>query len=478
MENGFQIGRKTFIFLHHSNSQVRAHSWWFFWKEELKYDVIFESLGDFSIEKKISKNAARRGQAFSSTTKVTTLSLEKEVEHISDLTNGNFIFSDGCGEIWPQLANEIALKYGVRQWSAFQIRMGGYKGVLMVSDNFEGDAKVKVRPSMKKFNVNSKDKNVDLEIIRMATYSPGYLNKQIISILWANGVDDHVFLEMQKDTVKWIREDYDISNLKNNPKCLSSLSTSVNLIGDNIRKAHSQNLKLENDPFVLLLIKLANFNKLREIREKFRIYDENCWVLIGVIDSFNWLEEGEVFVQFWKFIPPVHSIRIDVKKELKEGKVIVGRNPCVHPGDIRVLKAVNRPELKEYLNVIVFSSKGSRPEQTKMASGDLDGDTYWINWRPEFVNNFAEQPPWAKVGHEPQPEKPYYQSEGQSSDTESESENDKIPLNKKIFKKGLTKTNFKRKDFIKNYFNWLKNDYLGLIANLHSKISDAGRDKI
>ena len=31
-----------------------------------------------------------------------------------------------------------------------------------------------------------------------------------------------------------------------------------------------------------------------------------------------------------------------------------------------------------------------------MASGDLDGDIYWINWNEKFLENFIEQPPNTK----------------------------------------------------------------------------------
>lgn len=61
-----------------------------------------------------------------------------------------------------------------------------------------------------------------------------------------------------------------------------------------------------------------------------------------------------------------------------------------------MLNAVKKDQLKEYVNVILFSAKGKRPEQDKMASGDLDGDIYWINWRKEFIDNFHEYPAYQK----------------------------------------------------------------------------------
>jgi predicted metal-binding protein len=46
---------------------------------------------------------------------------------------------------------------------------------------------------------------------------------------------------------------------------------------------------------------------------------------------------------------------------------MVTKNPCSHPGDIRILKAIgeNDPrfdQLKHHVNIIVFPTQGERPE--------------------------------------------------------------------------------------------------------------------
>jgi predicted metal-binding protein len=46
---------------------------------------------------------------------------------------------------------------------------------------------------------------------------------------------------------------------------------------------------------------------------------------------------------------------------------MVTKNPCSHPGDIRLLKAVKEGDarfdsLRHYVNVIVFPTTGKRPE--------------------------------------------------------------------------------------------------------------------
>jgi uncharacterized protein YdeI (BOF family) len=71
------------------------------------------SFGNFDLEKNLSKNAARKGQAFTATRKVSTLNIKREVQIIDDITHHDFVFSDGCGEISTQLAKEIASMYGV-----------------------------------------------------------------------------------------------------------------------------------------------------------------------------------------------------------------------------------------------------------------------------------------------------------------------------------------------------------------------------
>ena len=77
---------------------------------------------------------------------------------------------------------------------------------------------------------------------------------------------------------------------------------------------------------------------------------------------------------------------IDSLAEIIEGDVLVTRNPCTHPGDIRLLKCVDVPELRYCFNVVVFSSMGERPQPNMMSGGDLDGDVYFIAWDKELLS--------------------------------------------------------------------------------------------
>ena len=130
---------------------------------------------------------------------------------------------------------------------------------------------------------------------------------------------------------------------------------------------------------------------------------DSC-TLIGVIDESGTLEEGEVFLQIDQRPYSEEKKGKKVKQLLKktegqetvkiiDGEVLVVKNPCSHAGDIRKLRAVGESDpkhenLKHLFNVIVFSSKGSRPEQNKISGGDLDGDVYMTIWDPKFVEPF------------------------------------------------------------------------------------------
>ena len=62
------------------------------------------------------------------------------------------------------------------------------------------------------------------------------------------------------------------------------------------------------------------------------------------------------------------------------GPVLVAKHPVMHPGDVRILLAVDIPKLQDHKNMILFSQQGIRPEADKMAGSDLDRDDFAVTW--------------------------------------------------------------------------------------------------
>jgi len=74
------------------------------------------------------------------------------------------------------------------------------------------------------------------------------------------------------------------------------------------------------------------------------------------------------------------------------GKVIVTKNPCLFVGDIKILDAVDVPELHHLWDVIVFPAKGPRPHTDEISGSDLDGDRYTVCWDQELIPTKMENP--------------------------------------------------------------------------------------
>lgn len=63
------------------------------------------------------------------------------------------------------------------------------------------------------------------------------------------------------------------------------------------------------------------------------------------------------------------------------------RNPGMHFGDVHVMEAVYVKRLEEFVGNakygIFFSTKGQTSAAYEMATGDFDGDRYWVSRNPE-----------------------------------------------------------------------------------------------
>jgi RNA-dependent RNA polymerase len=384
LENGIRIGARKYEFVLFSSSQIRRASAWFIDYENsgLSRECILAKIGDVSSVRSPAKYSSIIGLSLSTTFEALPLK-DHEFEVQDDICSSDkkFIFTDGCGLISFEFAQAISNRLNLNYVpSAFQIRFRGFKGML-VRSKIDYGKKAIFRKSMKKFEIPE----TNLEICSFSKAHPCFLNRQIIVLLTSLGVRDVIILDMYQEFLTLVRD----CSL-NRQNALNFLNIGCPGVSESSRNSlkvlFSNGFFEENDPFLIKGLESYKALSLLQLKTKSRIMVKNGALLKGVSDPSGILQEDEVILQLAQSsnLEPVRTIL---------GNVVVTRNPCLHPGDIRVLKAVSPPEGFEYLvDVIVFSVKGSRDNPSKIAGGDLDGDEYSVYWDPRLMPDMIFEP--------------------------------------------------------------------------------------
>uniref|UniRef100_A0A1D1Y120 RNA-dependent RNA polymerase n=1 Tax=Anthurium amnicola TaxID=1678845 RepID=A0A1D1Y120_9ARAE len=433
LKNGIVVGDRKFDFLAFSSSQLRENSAWLFASRTgLDAADIRRWMGDFRSIRNVAKYAARLGQSFSSSTE--TLSVHKhEVEVIPDVKNGEgYVFSDGIGKISAEFARRVAIKCNLKSEtpSAFQIRYGGYKGVVAVDKR--STMKLSLRKSMCKFESD----NTKLDVLSYSKYQPCYLNRQLITLLSTLGVRDQVFEMKQEAAVN------ELDEILTDPlKAQEVLETMFPGEMTNILKEMLLcGYKPDMEPFLSMMLQTFRASKLWDLRTRTRIFLPKGRAMMGCLDETSTLQYGQVFVgcrQFKDSDLYMFSRSESEHQTVVLGRVIVAKNPCLHPGDVRILLAVDVPELHHMVDCVVFPQKGKRPHPNECSGSDLDGDIYFVSWDPVLIP--SRQVPAMDYTAAPQ--------EILDHDVSIEE--------------------------VQEYFtNYLVNDSLGIIANAHTVFAD------
>ncbi|KAK7310134.1 hypothetical protein RJT34_07433 [Clitoria ternatea] len=395
LKNGIPIGDKRFEFLAFSPSQLRDNSVWMFASRTgLTSSDIRKWMGDFHEIRNVAKYAARLGQSFSSSWETVSVG-RHEIEIIPDIEfrrgEIKYCFSDGIGKISAELAQEVAKKCGCRDKntpSAFQIRYGGYKGVVAIDPT--SPTKLSLRKSMCKY----KSENTKLDVLAWSKYKPCFLNRQVITLLSTLGVKDRVFRKKQREIVHQLKM---VSKKPFMALDLMAPGEVTNLLREMIICGFHQT----KEPFLSMMLQTLCASKLQELQVKTRILVKKGRAMIGCLDETRTLKYGEVFVQIShprnkqshtmsSFSSNRHGVH--KSKHVVKGKVVVAKNPCLHPGDVRVLRAVEVPSLHHMVDCVVFPQKGRRPHPNECSGSDLDGDVYFVSWDPDLIPPRQENP--------------------------------------------------------------------------------------
>ena len=385
---GIIISDKTFKFLGFSNSQMRGLSVWTanVANNAINPNTILMEAGTIK-ESNVSKFASRYAQCFTTTIPtVDQKTLPFKVSFADDVIKGNYIFTDGIGKISPLLVNEVMKlfykedpvqlskmnsnisNYGTAV-SAIQFRFQGAKGVLCVSNELKG-YEIVLRNSQIKFLSN----DTIIEVTTSSLFHFGFLNRQMIILLSSRGIKDEAIRDLHNTYQEKIMKLPSNAIIKEKLFFLRSHS---------FRSAYSiiENMIIDGlpptEPFLKRYFRSVSNESLKALKTKTRILVEKSANLFGVSDEHKTLNYGEIFCQIQD--PETGKLHVVL------GSVFVTKNPSLYPSDIRVVRAVDREELRYLFNVIVFPQKGKRPHPNEISGSDLDGDRYFITWDERIV---------------------------------------------------------------------------------------------
>ena len=255
-------------------------------------------------------------------------------------------------------------------------------------------------------------------------FPPGrlFMNRQVITLLSQCGISDEVFLQLQEDHLHNLME----TLTSNSNACVELDKINIDIP---FRSLYKNGVDLVSDPFFRSLLMVRYEEDLRSLLFKTRIPIPPSLgrLLMGVADETGILLSGQIFIRYSSDVD-----KSDGEISTVGGPVTVTKNPCFHPGDLRVFEAVDHVELHHMVDCIVFPIHGERPHPNEMSGSDLDGDLYWATWHHDLIitkNNPPMHFPKARkseINHEPRQE-----------------------------------------DIIEYIGDYIKNDQLGTIANAH-----------
>lgn len=393
LNNGILLGNRHYKFLAWGNSQMREHGAYFFadLPGVITADEIRRKMGEFSKEKIVAKCAARMGQCFSTTrTLACRIPRVHESVCIADIwtPDREHIFTDGVGKMSDMVARLAGDRMGFKGTvpSVIQFRLGGCKGILAIDPSMRGTIDISVRRSQFKFPSTSND----LEIIRGSNFATADLNRQLILVLSELGVEDGVFLKKQQALINDITkamtsDDAAVKALLD--RIDPNLTTPV--IADLISKG---GFGTANEPFVTSVLHLWRSWSLKYLKEKARIPIPSSAFVLGCTDETKTLRghfhrnqatEDTSYEEQEKWLPEIFLQVTDPhsgKVLLVQGICVVARNPSLHRGDVRVVKAVDVPALHHIRDAVVFPQTGDRDLPSMCSGGDLDGDDFVVSW--------------------------------------------------------------------------------------------------
>ena len=162
-------------------------------------------------------------------------------------------------------------------------------------------------------------------------------------------------------------------------------SSAFELLNDRVGSTYfnfrdiAKEINIVEEAFFLQLIITCGHDCVSKLqqRAKIKTSKNKARNMFGIVDEYGVLEYGQVFIQY----SYINDEKLDVIDKppsvpptiLDNVKVVITKNPCYHPGDLRTFVAVDRVELRHLVDVVVFPHKGHRPHPNEISGSDLDG---------------------------------------------------------------------------------------------------------
>ena len=391
IKNGILINGLDFHFLVCSNSQLRSKSAIFIHISDPSRAVeriqrIRHQLIGKSVITSETKYLSRIGLFCTSDYPVVKIP-ECHTFMLPDLfaENGGNL-TDGNGKILKSSATKVFERVKLKNnpttdnTSAIQIRLAGLKGVLTIVEG-ENDRDFKsvdqkhcfimYRQSMKKIEWTDSM----LCVVKVGKYNRLFLNTQMLTLLTS----------LQDTSVpSWdpkprLREIF-IETLENNAKLFTNLQTANCALLSHLQNFStniSEQFDILSEPYFTSLLRCIYTHNVKRMTKRFHIPMEDGCLLMGIPDPIGVLADGQVYITYRK--------SSDSSIERKTGRVLVYKNPCLHPGDLLTPTAVDKEELHNLHNVIVFPITGRVSLPACSGGGDLDGDEFAVIWDKDIV---------------------------------------------------------------------------------------------
>ena len=340
-----------------------------------------------------------------------------------------FVMNDGCARISRRAARGVADCLGLDNVPCvFQGRIGGAKGIWMIDAQNETPSElgrnywIEITDSQLKFEGHPRDDfhpdpaRVTFEVNAWAKrLSSGSLNFQLLPILVDRGVSSDTFERLlDQDLTARVGE---LEVAMNSGLALRKWNQEINPVTEEraryggiemqgglpLSRAETINWFTEHgfQPKSCRYLKDQLYQAIKayclRLESKMNIGLGQSTYAYMIADPLAILEEDEIHLGFSNvFHDPKSGFD---QSMLHNVDVLVARLPAHLPSDVQKVRAVFKPELMMYRDVVVFPSKGSVSLASKLSGGDYDGDQAWVCWDPDIVQPFrnADVPPIPKL---------------------------------------------------------------------------------